>query len=154
MGELALGLAPEGGLMRARRPIQAVSAGGTATPVLEWYKKQAPDGTWYKTQAASPGEAKDKLSKEIADAARHENEPSEEDDMLTGFDYLNGSLETLSGDTFLVREGERGIANAWNIKVQVEGGKQPSLHITCKKKGDCVIQNTTNNQAVHGKRIR
>ena len=131
-----------------------LTAGGTATPELKWYKKQAPDGTWYKTQAASPQEAKDKLAKEIADAARHDNEPTEEDDTLTGFDYINGHLETLSGNTFLVRAGEQDIANTWNIKVQVEGGKQPRLHITRKTKGDCVIENTTNNQAVHGKKIK
>ena len=79
---------------------------------------------------------------------------TEEDDTLTGFDFFNGHLETLSGNTFLVRVGEQGIVDSWNIKVQVEGGNQPRLHITCKAKGDCVIENTTNNQAVHGKRIR
>jgi hypothetical protein len=80
--------------------------------------------------------------------------PSEEDDTLTGFDLFSGHLETLSGSTFLVRKGEKSVASMWNIKVQVEGGKQPHLHITCKTKDDCVIENTTNAQAVHGKRIR
>jgi hypothetical protein len=134
--------------------IAGVPTNGTATPALEWYKKQAPDGTWHKTQSASPQEAKEKLAKEIADAAQNENEPTEEDDTLTGFDYLNGHLETLSDNTFLVRAGEQDIAHMWSIKVQVEGGKQPRLHITCKTKNDCVIENTINSQAVHGKRIR
>lgn len=127
--------------------------GGTATPGLKWYKKQAPDGTWYKTQAASPQEAKDKLAKEIADAAQHKSTPSEEDDTLTGFYSYKGHLETLSGKTFLVREGEKDVALTWNIKVQVEGGEQPRLHITCKTTDDCVIEDTSNHQAVHGKRI-
>lgn len=122
------------------------------TPGLKWYKKQAPDGTWYKTQAASPQEAKDKLAKEIA-AAAQDNAPTEEDDTLTGFDYLNGHLETLSGNTFLVRPGEQDMVNMWSIKVQLEGGKQPGLHINCKTKIDCVIENTTNHQSVHGRRI-
>ncbi len=83
-----------------------VPTGDAATPGLKWYKKQAPDGTWYKTQAASPQEAKDKLEKEIA-AATQEKAPADVDDTLTGFDYLNGHLETLSGNTFLVRPGEQ-----------------------------------------------
>jgi hypothetical protein len=136
----------------------AVPTGSTATTDLKWYKKRAPDGAWYKTQAVSAQEAKDKLAKAMGDAAEprapKENVPPEEDDTLTGFDYLNGHLETLSGNTFLVRAGEQDVANTWNIKVQVEGGKQPRLHIACKTKGDCVIENTTNSQAVHGKRIR
>jgi hypothetical protein len=89
----------------------------------------------------------------VKPADPQENTPSEEDDTLTGFDYLNGHLETLSGNTFLVRTGEQDIAHTWNIKVH-EGGAQPRLHITCKTKDYCVIENTTNNQAVHGKRIR
>jgi len=129
-----------------------VPTGDAATPGVKWYKKQAPDGTWYKTQAASPQEAKDKLEKEIA-AATQEKAPAEVDDTLTGFDYLNGHLETLSGSTFLVRPGEQDMVHMWSIKVQVEGGKQPGLHISCKTKADCVIENTTNHQAVHGRRI-
>ncbi|MGH9566436.1 MAG: hypothetical protein ACRD4I_10655, partial [Candidatus Angelobacter sp.] len=62
-------------------------------------------------------------------------------------------LETLSGNTFVVRPGEQDIAHMWAIKVQVEGGKQPVLHITCKTKTDCVIENTTNHQAVHGRKF-
>jgi hypothetical protein len=42
--------------------IAAVPMGSTAATDLKWYKKRAPDGTWYKTQAASPEEAKDKLA--------------------------------------------------------------------------------------------
>lgn len=128
--------------------------GDAVAPGLKWYKKQAPDGTWYKTQAGSPQEAKDKLAKEIAAAAATPgNVPTEGDDTLTGFDYMNGHLETLSGNTFLVRPGEQDMVHMWSIKVQVEGGKQPGLHISCKTKTDCVIENTTNHQAVHGRRI-
>jgi len=86
-------------------------------------------------------------------ATPQESTPSEEDDTLTGFDSYRGHLETLSGKTFLVREGEKDIASMWNINAQVEGKKQPRLHITCKTKDDCVIENTTNSQAVHGRRI-
>lgn len=63
-------------------------------------------------------------AKQIA-AATQENAPTEKDDTLTGFDYLNGHLETLSGDTFLVRPGEQDMVHMWSIKVEVEGGKQP-----------------------------
>lgn len=98
--------------------------------------------------------AKAKPAATSASTARQPDVPTETDDTLTGFDFLNGHLETLSGNTFLVRTGEQDIANTWNIRVQVEGGKQPRLHITCKTKDECVIENTTNNQAVHGRRIR
>jgi hypothetical protein len=142
-----------------REPIARIECEGereqgeyATPPGLKWYKKQAPDGTWYKTQASSPQEAKDKLAKQIA-AATQENAPTEKDDTLTGFDYLNGHLETLSGDTFLVRPGEQDMVHMWSIKVEVEGGKQPGLHISCKTKTDCVIENMTNHQAVHGRRI-
>jgi hypothetical protein len=77
-----------------------------------------------------------------------------QDDTLTGFDSFSGHLETLSGSTFLVREGEKGVASMWNIRSQIEGKGQPRLNITCKTTDDCVIENTTNNQAVHGKKIR
>lgn len=82
-----------------------------------------------------------------------ESAPSEESDTLTGFDFLNGHLETLSGKTFLVRPGEQDVANDWRIRFQVEGGRQPRLHITCKTKADCIIENTANHQVVHGRRI-
>lgn len=86
-------------------------------------------------------------------ATPQENAPTEEDDTLTGFDFSSGHLETLSGFTFLVREGERGVADMWDIKV-LNGGAQPRLHITCKTEGDCIIENVTNNQVVHGKLVR
>ncbi len=79
---------------------------------------------------------------------------SPQDDTLTGFDSFSGHLETLSGSTFLVREGEKGIASMWDFRSQIEGKGQPRLHITCKTTDDCVIENTTDNQAVHGKKIR
>jgi hypothetical protein len=81
----------------------------------------------------------------------------DEEDTLTGFDLLSGHLETLSGNTFVVREAEKSVASMWNINAQLEGvvgGRQPRLHITCKVKSECVIENTANSQAVHGKRIR
>lgn len=78
---------------------------------------------------------------------------SEEYDTLTGFDYLTRHLETLSGKTFQVRPGEESVANDWIITFQVEGGRQPRLHITCRTKTDCVIENFTNHQAVHGRRV-
>jgi len=87
-------------------------------------------------------------------STHQEMAPTEEDDTLTGFDYYEGHLETLSGKTFLVREGEKSIASDWIIHVQVYDGRQPPLHISCKTKGECVIENTTNHQMVHGKRIR
>jgi hypothetical protein len=62
-------------------------------------------------------------------------QPAEADDTLTGFDSYSGHLETLSGNTFLVREGEKDVGSMWNIKVQVEGGRQPRLHITCGASG-------------------
>lgn len=144
-----------------------MSSGATATNDLKWYKKVGPDGTWYKTQASSEQEARSKLAKMIADSTRQhpndakakpaslgENESNDHEDTLTGFDSFSGHLETLSGSTFLVREGERDIASMWNIRVQVEGGKQPRLYIACKAQGDCVIENTTNQQAVHGKKLQ
>ncbi len=75
--------------------------------------------------------------------------PSEEDGTLTGFDPYKGHLETLSGKTFIVREGKR---CCFNVEHQgsSEGGEQPRLHITCKTTDDCVVENTSNHQAVHG----
>jgi len=90
----------------------------------------------------------------IKPASPSEKESNEHDDTLTGFDSFSGHLETLSGNTFLVREGERNIASMWNFRVQVEGGKQPRLHIACKVQGDCVIENIINHQSVHGNRIQ
>lgn len=90
----------------------------------------------------------------VRTATPQENTSSEEDDTLTGFDSYSGHLETLSGNTFLVREGEKDAAWNWNYEGAKEGGRQPRLHITCKTKDDCVIENTSNHQAVHGRKIR
>jgi hypothetical protein len=57
-----------------------------------------------------------------------ENTPTEQNDTLTGFDLSSGHLETLTGNTFLVRAGERDVALMWIVDFQVAGGKQPSLH--------------------------
>jgi len=93
-------------------------------------------------------------SQKAKPASLGENGSNDHDDTLTGFDSFSGHLETLSGSTFLVRKGERDVASMWNIRVQVEGGKQPRLHIACKAQGDCIIENTTNQQAVHGKKLQ
>jgi len=87
-------------------------------------------------------------------APQQENEPSEEDDTLTGFDLSSGHLETLSGSTFVVREVEMFVASVWVDRTEVLGEAQPRLHITCKTRSGCVIENTTNHQAVHGRKIR
>jgi hypothetical protein len=83
-----------------------------------------------------------------------ESASNAQDDTLTGFDSFSGHLETLSGGTYLVREGEKDVASMWNIRSQIEGKGQPRLRITCKTADYCVIENTTNDQAVHGKKIR
>jgi hypothetical protein len=69
---------------------------------------------------------------------------------LTGFDFISGHLETLSGRTFVVyREGETGTASMWNAQGQL--GSQPEIHFSCNSLGECLIKNTTNNQVVHAK---
>lgn len=76
--------------------------------------------------------------------------PMEGDDTLTGFDFISGHLETLSGRTFVVyREGETGTASMWNAQGQL--GSQPEIHFSCNSLGECLIKNTTNNQVVHAK---
>lgn len=80
--------------------------------------------------------------------------PIEEDDTLTGFDLFSGHLETLSGGTFLVREGEKSVASMWGYRSEILGEAQPRLHIACKTKGDCIIENITNQQAVHGRKLK
>jgi hypothetical protein len=75
-------------------------------------------------------------------------------DTFTGFDGYTNRLETLSGNTYLVRGGEHGVAFMWGVNVEVNGEAQPRLHITCAADGDCIIRNTKNGQAVHGRRVR
>lgn len=75
-------------------------------------------------------------------------------DVLTGFDQFDGRLETRSGHTFVIdREGERPTASSWRIYADVYQTTVPLL-IDCKSTSDCLIQNTANNQAVHGKLLR
>jgi hypothetical protein len=79
--------------------------------------------------------------------------PAEGDDTLTGFDLYSGHLETRSGKTFVVyREGEKSTAEMWNIEGQDSG--QPQIHFNCKTRNDCLIENTKNNQVVHGRLVR
>jgi len=76
--------------------------------------------------------------------------PFEGYDILTGFDIISGHLEMLSGKTFVVyREGEQGTASMWNA--QGETGSQPSIHFSCDWLNECVLRNTTNDQAIHAK---
>lgn len=111
-----------------------------ASGPADWHKLQGPDGKWYKTQAASEQDAKAKVANFIGS-------PATGDDTLTGFDYVSGHLETRSGKTFLIyREGERNTANLWDTSAK--------LHFECKVKSDCLIENTDNNEGVHGKLLR
>lgn len=71
----------------------------------------------------------------------------EGDDTLTGFDLGSGHLETRSGKTFFVyRDGERLTALLWNTSAPI--------HFNCKPRSDCLIENATNNEAVHGRLLR
>ncbi len=76
-----------------------------------------------------------------------QDSPSEGDDMLTGFDVMSGHFETRSGKTFLIyRNGERYTVVGWSASAPI--------HFNCKSAGDCLIENTGNNEAVHGRVLR
>jgi len=73
--------------------------------------------------------------------------PIEGEDTLTGFDLSSGHLETRSGKTFLIyRDGERYTALGWSTS--------SPIHFNCKSRSDCLIENTGNNEAVHGRLLR
>lgn len=68
-------------------------------------------------------------------------------DSLTGFDLLDGHMETRAGHTFLVsRQGERITASTWTAS--------SSLKYTCYRRTGCLIENTANGEAVHATLIR
>jgi hypothetical protein len=93
-------------------------------------------------QAVVPGRSDAKPTRSTG-----QESPSEGDDMLTGFDLLSGHLETRSGKTFLInREGERYAALMW--------GTSSAIHFDCKSTDDCLIENTGNKAAVHGRLLR
>jgi len=80
-------------------------------------------------------------------AASNLKYPLEAEDLLTGFDSFGGHLETRAGHTFVVqREGERMAALLWTTSSR--------LKYICKTASECLIENTDNGEAVHGRMMR
>jgi hypothetical protein len=74
-------------------------------------------------------------------------------DRMTGFDLSSGHLEMRSGKTFLVyREGEKDTALGWSTWADVTH-RQPTLHFGCDAHNECLIENSDNKQAIHGRMI-
>ncbi len=69
------------------------------------------------------------------------------EDTLTGID-LDGHVETKSGHSFVItREAEKIPANvSWHTRA--------SLRYSCKRRNDCVIENTDTGETVHARLIR
>jgi hypothetical protein len=89
----------------------------------------------------------EKEQKEVKGTAASSSSELAGTDMLTGFSYMSGHLETRTGHTFVLdREAEHGTALMWEAS--------QALKFTCKTKSECLIENLERKEAVHGRMLR
>ena len=113
--------------------------------------KASEHGPWekyqQKNQRGTPEVVPDPLPAESPAGRLQKSQEVSGEDTLTGID-LDGHVETKSGHSFVItREAEKIPANvSWHTPA--------SLRYSCKRRNDCVIENTDTGETVHAKLIR